>query len=119
MATRDTSNYNTDRIEKWIGVKILSGQTESEAINCRGTVLVGIKTPAALTGTSMTFKVSDTNSDFKDYYNAAGNQVTVSMPVDKRIGIKPVDFAGVQWIKIVSSSAEAADREFTLLMRGI
>jgi hypothetical protein len=119
MAILDKAGYNTDRIFKYTDVKIASGQTESEAIDCLGGVLVGIKTPATLTGTSMTFKVSDDGVAYIDYYNAAGNQVTSAMPVSKRIGIEPVDFAGIQKLKIVSSSAEGADRLFTLFLRGM
>ena len=119
MATRDNSSYAQDRIFKYIDVTIASGQTVSEAVDCMGGVLVGIKTPATLTGTSMTFKVSDDGVAYVDYYNAAGNQVTASMPSDKRIGFEPVDFAGIQKIKIVSSSAEVAERKFILFFRGM
>ena len=116
---RDTTNYTQDRIEKFVDVTIASGQTVSNAVNCLGTVLVGIQTPAALTGTSLTFQVSDAGVTFFDYYNAAGNQVTVAMSVDKRIGLLPADFAGIQYIKLVSSSAEGAERKFTLIFRGM
>jgi len=119
MATRDDSSYTQDRIFKYTGVKILSGQTESEAIDCLGGVLVGIKTPSALTGTSFTVKVSDDGVSYVDYYNALGAKVTITAGVDRRIGIEPVDFAGIQKIKLVSSSAEAAERELTLFLRGM
>lgn len=119
MAIIDESNYNQDRIFKYTEVKIASGQTESEAIDCRGGVLVGIKTPAALTGTSLTFKVSDDGVSYVDYYNALGGKLTITLGTNRRIGIEPVDFAGIQKLKIVSNSAEAAEREFTLFLRGM
>ena len=119
MATRDNSSYAQDRIFKYIDVTIASGQTESEAVDCLGGVLVGIKTPSALTGTSLTFKVSDDGVAYVDYYNAANNQVTVGIGVNRRHGIEPVDFAGIQKIKIVSDSAEAAERKFILFFRGM
>lgn len=120
MATiRDKSDKVQDRIDKVESVTIESGQTESEGVNCLGTVLTGIQAPAVMTGTSFTFKVSDDGVTYIDYYNTAGNQLTTAVNAGKWTGIKPVDFAGVQWVKLVSSSAEAAQREITLTMRGM
>lgn len=119
MAIRDNSSYAQDRIFKYTEVKILNGQTESESIHCLGGVLVRYVTPAGMTGTSFTFKVSDDGVTFKTYKNTAGNVVTAAVNAGDSTGIKPVDFAGVQHVKFVSSSAEGADRDLTLILRGI
>ena len=118
MATHDRIDYQNDRIFKYTNVKILSGQTESEAIDCRGGVMVRFLAPAGMTGTSFTFKVSDDNVTFTEYCNTAGNVVTSAVNAGKSTGIVDYDFKGTQWIKFVSSSAEAAERNLEVLFRG-
>lgn len=118
MAEHDRIDYQQDRIFKYTNVKILSGQTESEAIDCRGGVMVRYTAPATMTGTSFTFKISDDNVTFYDYYNTSGNQVTASVNAGKTTGVINFDFKGCQWIKFVSSSAEGADRNLEVLFRG-
>jgi len=117
MAEHDRIDYQTDRIFKYTNIKILNGQTESEAVDCRGGVLVRYLAPT-MTGTSFTFKVSDDGVTFTDYYNTSGNQVTASVGAGKTIGVIPYDFKGCQWIKFVSSSAEGAERLLKVYLRG-
>jgi len=117
MAEHDQINYQQDKIFKYTAVKILSGQTESEAVDVRGGVLVRYLTPT-MTGTSFTFKVSDDGVTFTEYYNTDGNAVTAAVNTGKTTGVIDYDFKGCQFIKFVSSSAEAAERELKLYFRG-
>jgi len=118
MAEHDRINYQQDRIFKYTNVKILNGQTESESVDVRGGVLVRYLAPAIMTGTSFTFKVSDDGVTFTEYYNTSGNAVTAAVNAGKTTGIIDYDFKGCQFIKFVSSSAEAAERELKLYFRG-
>jgi len=118
MADRDSNSYVQDRIFKYTDVTIANGQTESEAIDIVGGVPVGYLAPAVMTGTSFTFKVSDDGVTFSEYYNTDGNQITASVNAGKRTGLIPYDFEGCQFIKLVSSSAESAERLIKVYLRG-
>jgi hypothetical protein len=112
------TNYTQERLESSTAT-ILSGQTESSAIDVLGKVLVGIITPAALTGTAFTLKVSQDGTTFRDYYNTSGSQVSITVGTNRHIGIVSNDFGGIRWIKLVSGSAEGADRNITVILRGM
>ncbi len=99
-------------------VTIASGQTVSSAALTEGD-LVGIRTPAALTGTSITFQTAFEDQVFLPYKKpATGNPVSMAVAADGSYGIVPSDFKSFDYIKIVSGSTEAADRTFTLIFEG-
>ena len=101
-------------------ITIASGQTESEALGLGAGVIVGIQTPAALTSTAMTFKVSsDGENTYKDMYNDAGTQVSVTVAADRFIRFVPQDFAGVESLKLVMGTAEGADRDIIVTFRAV
>lgn len=112
------SSYLQNRIEKEIAT-IANGATTSDAIESLGRVLVGIRTPAALTGTAFSFKVSFDGVNFLDYYNSAGTKVSITAAADRHIGLIVADFAGAQKIKIVSNATEGAERSFEILFRAL
>ena len=63
---------------------IAAASDTSDSLPIRDAVLVGFKTPAALTTTSFTFEVCDTNDGtFLPLYDSAGNLVTVTVTVDR------------------------------------
>lgn len=98
---------------------IASGQTKSGVIDLSGCVLVGLLTPSALTGTVFTFEAA-TSADgmFLPVYDAAGALVSVTVAASRFISILPSDLAGIQYLKIVSGSAEGAARTINLSCRG-
>ena len=104
---------------KTLDVTIASGQTVSpETAVADGHTLVGIETPAALTGTTLTLQVaSEIGGTFQAFHDLSGVEVSIAMAADRRIRLLPSDFAGVQYFKIVSGSTEAADRTFKLFYR--
>jgi len=115
------SDYTQNRIEaEAIDIATIAlGQQTSDAINVKGRILVGVRTPAALTGTTLTLQISIDGTTFLNYYNSDGNLITITMAPDRHIGLLPADLAGVQRIKIVSGSAEGAQRQIQLVFRGI
>jgi hypothetical protein len=96
---------------------IASSGTTSTAIDLYGYSLVGIVTPAALTGTSFTIKGSVDNSTYVDMYDTAGTQLSITAAASRFIAIAPQDFTSVRYIKLVSGSSEGAERTITLAIR--
>jgi hypothetical protein len=98
---------------------IASGQTKSGVIDLSGCVLVGILTPAALTGTSFSFEASTAaDGTFLPVYDISGNPVSVDVGTSRFIAILPSDLAGIQYLKLVSGSSEGAQRIIGLSCRG-
>lgn len=99
--------------------------TTSDILFCASGTLVGIITPAALTGTAFSFKVSPKVSsdgavgDFYDFYNVAGSAVSVTVAASRYIGIVPSDMSGVNCLKIVSNASEAAARTIICVIRDV
>jgi hypothetical protein len=102
-----------------IDVTIANGaQTSSEA-NLGNAELVGIHLPAAFTGVALTFTAAKTpGGTFQGVYNSTG-QVSYTVAQGRYYAINPQDFRGVENLKIVSGSAEAAARTVTLIVKDI
>lgn len=90
---------------------IAESGTVSDAVLLYGTTAVAFQTPAALTGTAFTFEGSiDAGATFKEIRDQLGVAVSFTVAVD---GSYPMDasiFASYDQIKVVSGSAEAAER---------
>lgn len=99
--------------------KIASGETVGVAVDLRGQRLVGIKTPAALTGVTLSFQAAEASDGtfvaVKHLNTLAVTATTLtSVSTDQHI-LLPFDKAPANcWLKLVSGSAEGADRTFYL-----
>ena len=93
-------------------IKILSGQTESEVIETSGLQVVSIHTPAAFTGTALTFKAATSVSGtFKVIEDGLGAAISKVVSPDKVIVLDPSNSVSFSpFLKIISGTAEAADR---------
>ncbi len=101
-------------------VTIANGATDSGAVNVQHASIVGIRTPAALTGTSFTLQDSDDGTTFYPVYDASGSPVTISVGTSRTILFTASDFIALnKYLRFVSSGAEAAERSITVLLRGI
>lgn len=102
---------------KKIVASIASGGTTSQAIGLPGLTLLGIQTPAALTGTALTFQVSHDGNTWVPLYDDAATPAEISLTVttSRAYSLDPSKFAAWEWIKVVSGSAEAAARQIYLL----
>lgn len=100
-------------------VTIANGGTASTVIDLQGLVLVQIIMPAALTGTSITFQSCPTSSGgtFQTLYNSSNTAMSITVAASRSYNIAPVDFAGVRFLKVVSGSAEGAQRTIGLVTR--
>jgi hypothetical protein len=75
---------------------------------------VAIVTPAALTGTAITFNVSDNGSTFTPlYYESTLYSLTTS--TSRHHALNRVAFEGVKFLQVVSGSAEAASRTIKVI----
>lgn len=98
-------------------VTIANGATLSDAVDLSGYVLVGLIIPAAFTGTTITFSMSDDNATFYGINNAGGTALSATVAVSKCILFTPGDFVGIRHLKLTSGSAEAAARTIKLITR--
>ncbi len=98
---------------------IANGVQSSAAIATGGLSLCGVKLPAALTGTSITFEMSETiDGTYVPVYNSAG-AVTYTVAVNRYVSINPNDFQGIAFLKIKSSAVELGARTLICSMKGI
>lgn len=109
------ATYNIGRIT----ATILSGATDSDVIDLAGRTLCGISMPAAFTGTALTFKIDNGGSTYQLMADGAGADVSKTVAASKYIKLNPSDFAGVDKLKLVSGSAEGADRQIVVHVRDV
>jgi hypothetical protein len=103
-----------------ISASIPSSGTTTPAIDLGGTSLVGIQLPAAFTGTSISFTVATTLSGtYQGVIDGSGTALSKTIAAGKYLMLDPSEFAGIQFLKIVSSATEAAQRDLILITRPV
>lgn len=106
-------------------VVIANGQSLSAAVDLTDLVVVRIVTPAAMTGTGLTFAGSETSGGtYTNVYDRYGVEYNVVSAAARRIQIPPADLVGNCWLKVRSGTAaaptaEGAARTVTLLVRPV
>ena len=98
-------------------VTVSSGQTTSDAVNLNGFGMVGLILPAALTSTTMTFTGSQDNVTFTALYNVVATQLAITVAASRIILFSPGDFVGVNFLQLVTGSAEGSDRLIQVISR--
>lgn len=99
---------------------IASSTTTSSAIDLGGTTLAGIQLPASFTGTSITFQAATTlGGTYQTVITSGGSTVSVAVTAGRFVTLSPSDFAGIQFLKLVSSASEAATRTIELVTRPV
>ena len=81
--------------------------------------LTSIVTPAALTSTTLTIQVSLDGSTALTLYDFTGATFSIPCVANAWIALDPALFLAFPWVRIVTGSAEAAARSFTLVVRGV
>lgn len=99
-------------------VTIANGATVSSAFDARGFATIGFATPAALTGTAITFQVSHDNVTFVPLKTTANAAVSVTVTTSSAYTI-PSEVKPWRYIKLVSGSAEGAARTITIMASAI
>lgn len=105
---------------------ILAAGTESSVVDLQQRVLTAILMPAAWTAADITFKASNSpTGTFGVVKKADGSTTpiaayTIKTPAaNDYITLDPDAFAGMRYIKIVSSAGQVAEAVLTLLGRSV
>lgn len=105
------------RYPQSVAFTIAESATTSGAVNLAGCTAAAIVTPAALTGSTLTFSVSDDGGTWTTLYDEFGSAKSVTIGTSRTILLSPADFWWVRWVKLVSGSTEAAARRFIVICR--
>lgn len=102
-------------------ITITTSTTVSAAVDLNGTHLFAIGTPSALSGTALTFQVSRDGvaANYKALYDEFGTQYSIVVAANRIIFLDPTKFAAFRYLKLVSGTAETADRTFKLFTRAV
>lgn len=95
--------------------------TKSDPIELYGQVLVGFYTPGTLSSTAFTFEASDRiDGTYVPVKNSSGSAISFTVAASGYYGFSEdqiAAFQGVQCLKVVGGSSEAAGRQVKLCVR--
>ncbi len=113
MPVAGKSLYKT----KTVLIDVSESTTVSTAVDTDGLLLAGIRFPAAITSSTITFQVTSTNSSgtFKNLVETDGTDVSYTVSADKQVRVDPSGWAGVGAIKVVAGQAESYDCKIELV----
>lgn len=80
---------------------------------------VGVIFPAAMTGTGITFEMTDDGTNWYPVVGTDGNAVSITKANSSYRALKKEDLMGVQEVRVKSSGAEGADRIIKLICRDV
>ncbi len=102
-------------------VTIASGQTAGSVLDTQGACLVGLVTPAAMTGTSLVFNVGNSAAAMFPLHDRFNARVTLPIATGeaRAYALDPAIFVGYQFVQVVSASSEGAARTLQLQMIGL
>ncbi|UEM08052.1 hypothetical protein JL101_035975 (plasmid) [Skermanella rosea] len=112
-----TSQFNP--IRAFTDASIANGQTTSGTIALNGSTLCGIHMPAAFTGTSLSFQAASSDSGTFQTIQWNGADYSVAVTAGRYVALNPSIYAGVSFLRIVSSASEAAARTLTVVSRPV
>lgn len=85
--------------------KTFSTSATSPDIDLRGWTLCGISFGSGFLGTSVTFTVSPFGVTFSTMIDGLGSTVTKTVAASRYCKLDPSDFAGVAFLRVISSNA--------------
>jgi hypothetical protein len=92
----------------------------SNVVDLKGLTLVGIRTPAVLTSTTITLNVgSDDDDALLKYTDISGSDVSMPIAVNDHIRLPSDDFLPFRRVQIQTDSNEVVEAVFTLVCRRI
>ena len=102
-----------------LDLTIAASGTTSNAVPIDHYTWFALKFPGAITGATIAFEASDDGENFYDIVNEDGS-VSITPPGSEVIMVlnyASPNLAPFRWVRIVSASAEAAARSFTLFCK--
>ncbi len=100
-------------------ITIGTSTTVSNAIDLGEGALVGLQLPAALTGVAITIQASDAIDGTFSLVALRGGAFSITVAANTYIALLSEETRGYRFIKLVSGSAEAADRTIKTYVRNI
>lgn len=101
-------------------VTIASSGTTSGAVDTHGMTICGIYTPDTMTGTALTLTASTSlDGTYVPVEDGAGAAISKTIDGGEYVPFNPADTAGLRYIKVVSGTAEGAERTLTLALRQV
>lgn len=94
----------------------IDGGTTSDAIDIKGSSIVGLVCPSGVSGTSMTFQGTVDDVNYYNVYDESGSQKSVTIAASRYIALNPNDYVGIHKLKMVSSATETSI-DFQLVVR--
>ena len=124
MTTQANISQFEDNLSGTLTTTIAESATTSSVLDLTegGLVLCGIFIPSSFTGTSLTFLASPSGADdtFVEVYSTtSGTALSYDITENTYCAIDPKDFAGIQYLQIVSGSTEGAARTLICALKGI
>tara|TARA_B100000214_G_scaffold139189_1_gene99391 strand:+ start:1964 stop:2293 length:330 start_codon:yes stop_codon:yes gene_type:complete len=104
---------------KSVLIDVSADASNSTGVETEGLLLCGIKFPAAMTGSNITFDHSLDNSTWADVKETDGTDVTYTVSAGDLIRLDPSGwaFASNGYLRITSDGTEAADRTIEVYFR--
>lgn len=103
-------------------VTLPAGSTITPVINLYGSTLLGFKFPVGFDGATITLLagIADDGSAFAPVADSvAGTVISITAGADKYILTGTLNLTGLQYIKIVSATIAAANREIIVISRPV
>lgn len=100
---------------------IENGAADSNAIDLNGTTLTGFATPAALTNTTLRFKVSMDGTNYYLLYKDDNTLYSITVPAStaQAYAVDLAKLKGWRFVKISMSGNEGAQRLFPITYTGV
>jgi hypothetical protein len=86
-------------------VNILINTAVSTAVQIYGGLPAVIEMPAAWDAANLTFQTSGDGVNYFNVYDEFGAEVTVTAAVSRRIRLDPVQWSGIQYVKVRSGTS--------------
>jgi len=104
---------------KTVLIDVSEDNSNSIGFKTDGLLLSGIKFPAAMTGSNITFDHSMDNSTWADVKETDGTDVSYTISTGDVVRLDPSGraFASEGWLRITSDGNEAADRSLEVYLR--
>jgi hypothetical protein len=98
---------------------IANGATISDAQAIYAQTVCGIITPATLTGTALSFQVSQDGVTYYPLYDSTNTLMSVTVGASRAYTFDPAAFNPWNFVKVVSNATEGGSRAFVLAVRMI
>ncbi len=96
---------------------IAAGDTQSDAFEVKGAMMVGLLTGAGMDGTVLTPQVSfDGGTTWTAVFDQAGNAITITTTSSAFRRLLPSEWSFAEWIRFESNVTNVAELALTLIV---